>query len=115
MSKYTKTITLQTKGRNWTFVLMPDKAFDKLHNPEGQSNTAMTMANQYRTEFRKSDWSFVDIVHELGHVVYALAPTRSANLTTDDVEEVMCDIYSSNYFEIGLWASQIAECFFGRE
>lgn len=112
----TKTfIVINIKGRDWTFALLPDKTFDKLHNPEGQDNTAMTMVNQYKTDFRKSDWCLVDILHELGHVIYSLSPTRSANLTTGDVEEVMCDIYSSDYFVIGQWAGLIAEKFFGRE
>lgn len=108
-------IVIPIKGRDWTFTLLTDKAFDKLHNPNGEGNTAMTMVNQYKTDFKKSDWCFVDIIHELGHVIYSLSPTRSANLTTGDVEEVMCDIYSSDYFEIGLIAGRISEKFFGRE
>lgn len=108
-------ITLSIKGRDWEFILIPDKTFDKLHNSEGESNTAMTMTNQYRTEFRKSDWCLIDIIHELGHIIFSLSPTRSANLSTDDVEETMCDIYSSDYFEIGRLAGLIAEKFFGRE
>lgn len=113
--KSTNSIVLEIKGRQWTFVLMTDKAFDKLHNPNGESNTAMTMTNQYRTDFRKSDWSLIDIIHELGHIIYSLSPTRSAALSTDDVEEVMCDIYSTDYFDIGRFAGLIAEKFFGRE
>lgn len=108
-------IVLEIKGRSWEFSLVPDKTFDKLHNPEGEGNTAMTMVNQYKTDFRKSDWCLVDIIHELGHVIYSLSPTRSANLTTNDVEEVMCDIYSTDYFIIGHWAGLISEKFFGRE
>lgn len=108
-------IVIIVKGREWTFNLLTDKTYDKLHNSEGTHSTAMTLVNQYRTDFRKSDWCLVDIIHELGHVIYSLSPTRSANLTTNDVEEVMCDIYSSDYFEIGLIASRISEKFFGRE
>jgi hypothetical protein len=115
MTKTKNSITINIKGRDWQFVLVPDKTFDKMHNGDGGSRTAMTMVNQYRTDFRKSDWCLVDIIHELGHVVYSLSPTRSANLTPYDVEEVMCDIYSTDYFEIGKWAGMICEKFFGRE
>lgn len=108
-------IILNIKGRDWEIALIPDKTFDKLHNSDGSTHTAMTMVNQYKTDFRKSDWCLVDIIHELGHIVYSLSPTRSANLTTGDVEEVMCDIYSSDYFQIGVWAGLISEKFFGRE
>lgn len=113
MSK--NTLVLNIKGRDWTFTLLTDKAFDKLHNPNAEGNTAMTMTNQYRTEFRKSDWCVTDIIHELGHVVYSLSPTRSADLSSGDVEEIMCDIYSTDYFQIGVWTGLIAEKFFGRE
>ena len=115
MSKAKRSITLEIKGRPWTFTLMPDKAFDKLHNVDGGSRTGMTWASQYRVDFRASDWTLTDIIHELGHVVYAMAPTRSADLSVADVEETMCDIYSTDYFDIRLWSSRIAECFFGRE
>lgn len=108
-------IMLEIKGRNWEFVLMTDKAFDKIHNPNGESNTAFTMVNQYRVEFRKTDWCLVDIIHELGHVLYSMAPTRSANLEPGQVEETMCDVYSSDYFMIGVWAGLITEKFFARE
>jgi hypothetical protein len=108
-------INIQIKGRSWEFTLVPDKTFDKLHNVNDEGHTAMTMVNQYKTDFRKSDWCFVDIIHELGHVIYSLSPTRSVTLEGGDVEEVMCDIYSSDYFEIGLIAGRIAEKFFGRK
>ena len=115
MSTHSNSIVLSIKGRDWTFNLLADRTFDKLYNTMEEGNTAMTMANQYRTDFRKSDWCVVDIIHEIGHILYSLAPTRSANLSVADVEEVMCDIYSTEYFEIGLWVGRISEKFFGRE
>lgn len=108
-------IILPIKDRNWTFILMSDKAFDKVHNPAGETNTAMTLANQYTVHFRKSDWCFTDIIHELGHVYMAMNDTHVANLTPEQVEETMCQIIARNYFDIGKNANLIAEKFFGRE
>jgi hypothetical protein len=109
-------ITLPIRDRNWTFVLMTDKAFDKLHNTaENENNTAMTLANQYVVHFRKSDWCFTDIIHELGHVYMTMNDAHVANLKPEQVEETMCQIMARNYFDIGRNASLITEKFFGRE
>lgn len=109
------TITIEIKGRPWTFILMPDKRFDKLHNPEGDLATGMTMPNTYEVHFRKSDWCNVDIRHELGHVLFRMSEANAAELSPADVEEVMCEIYAKNYADIGVWSDRIAEKFFGRE
>lgn len=115
MSKYTKSITLSIKGRDWSFNLLADKTFDKLHNTEGESHTAMTLINQYRVDFRKSDWCLEDIIHELGHVLKSMSETHTTDLSSDQTEELMCQIIAKNYAEIGVWTSRIAEKFFGRE
>lgn len=108
-------ITLNIKGRDWEFILVPDKTFDKLHNQDGGARPAVTMPNQYRVEFRKSDWCLVDIIHELGHVLYHMNESGTADLTADQVEETMCQLMARNYFDIGRYAGLIAEKFFGRE
>lgn len=108
-------IILHVKGRDWTFTLVPDKTFDKHHNPNGELNTAMTSSSQYKVEFRKSDWCLSDIIHELGHVLKHMSHTGSVDMSTADMEELMCELYASNYADVGLWTSRIAEKFFGRE
>lgn len=108
-------ISLEIKGRSWTFVLVGDKSFDKQHNEDGGERPAVTMPNQYLVHFRKSDWCITDIIHELGHVLFSMSDVESANLTPDQVEEMMCQIIAKNYFDIGRWASLIAEKFFGRQ
>jgi len=102
MNKYTKSITISIKDRNWSFNLLADKTFDKLHNPVGdEHHCAMTMSNQYRVDFRKTDWCLEDIIHELGHVYKAMTETVTADLTPLQVEETMCQIMAKNYFDIG--------------
>jgi hypothetical protein len=108
-------ITLEIKGRTWEFILINDKTFDKHHNPNDEHRTAMTLPNQYCVHFRKSDWCFEDIVHELGHVLFHMSENHVADLTPDQVEEIMCQIMAKNYFDIGRFAGLIAERFFGRE
>lgn len=115
MSIKNNQIIVNIKGRDWTFILMSDKAFDKLNNADGGSRAGVTLPNQYICQFRKSDWCLTDIIHEIGHILYHMSETATAGLTPDQVEETMCQLVAKNYFHIGLWASLIAEKFFGRE
>lgn len=105
-------IVLKIKGRNWTFLLLTDRAFNKLHNPEGESNAAMTLFTKYEVHFAKTDWSLVDIRHELGHCYYAMSQVGSSELTPSQVEETMCSIFGAHGPEMSLIADRIAECFF---
>lgn len=106
-------IILLIKGREWTFKLFSDRAFNKLHNIEGnENNAAMTIPTMYEVHFAKSDWCMVDIRHELGHVLYAMTQTASASHDPDQVEETMCEIIGQNAPEIILWSDRIAERFF---
>jgi hypothetical protein len=115
MAKHELKITLQIKGRDWEFSIIPDKTFDKIHNPNDEGHSAMTLPNQYKVQFRKSDWCIKDIRHELGHVLKHMSHTGSVDLSAADMEELMCDQYASNYADVGLWTDKIAEKFFGRE
>lgn len=107
-------ITLKVKGRDWKFMLLTDKAFNKVHNPNDENNAAMTLPTKYEVHFSKSDWNIIDIRHELGHVFYAMAEVASSNLSPDQVEETMCSIIGQNYHEIGLLSDRVAECFFNK-
>jgi len=108
-------VTLNIKGRDWSFHLLTDRRFDKLHNEDGAVRAAVTMPNQYTAHFKKSDWCIKDIRHELGHVLYSMTLTSTSDLTPDQVEETMCEIIAEHSPEIILWADMIAEKFFGRE
>lgn len=105
-------IVIPIKGRNWTFYLLTDRAFDKLHNLNEEQNAAMTVPTSYSVHFAKNHWDLVSILHELGHVYYTMAEVNSSNLTPEQVEETMCSIIGANYQEIGLVAHRVAECFF---
>lgn len=105
-------IQQKVKGRNWNFILLTDRAFDKLHNPDGEQNAAMTLGPKYEIHFSKTEWCLVDIRHEIMHAFYAMAEVNSSALTPAQVEETMCEIVGVNYHEIGLISDRVAECFF---
>jgi hypothetical protein len=106
-------ITIPIKGRNWNFMLFSDRAFDKLHNsdPENNDNAGMTIFSQYEVHFPKSEWDLVDIRHEIGHILKFMCNTTSAELDSNQTEELMCEIIGNHGQEICMWADQIAERF----
>lgn len=108
-------ITIPIKGRDWKFVLMPDKRFDKLHNANDDGNVAMTCPTIYEVHFRKSDWDPATIRHEMLHVLYNMSLVGSAELTAMQVQETCAEIVGQHAIEIVLWSDRITEKFLGRE
>jgi hypothetical protein len=106
-----KEITLNIKGRDWKFKLLSDAKFNKLHNGDGGDRPGVTMPPNYEVHFRKSDWTLIDIRHELGHVLYHMSLTTSSDLTPDQVEETMCSIIGYHVPDIIVWSDRIAEKF----
>lgn len=104
--------TIKIKGREWKFLLLTDRQFDKIHNPEGQLNNAMTISSRYEVHFPKSSWNIVDIRHELSHCFYTMSSVNSSELTPLQVEETMCSIFGAHGPEMMLIADRVAECFF---
>lgn len=110
--KHLAVADIKVKGRLWKFILMTDRAFDKLHNANGGQNAAMTISTKYEVHFPKSCWDIVNIRHELGHVFYTMSSVNSSDLTPLQVEETMCSIFGSHGPEMMLIADRVAECFF---
>lgn len=109
--KHLASIIIPIKGRNWSFRLFSDKTFDKLHNPNGEENAAMTIFSQYEVHLPKSEWDIVDIRHECCHIFKHMANTGSAELDASQTEELMCEIFGNHGLEICLIADQVAERF----
>jgi hypothetical protein len=109
-------VTIEIKGRPWRFILLPDKRYDKLHNPDPDDiSAAITLPTTYEVHFRKSDWDIVTIRHELLHVLYNMSLVSSTNLSTEDVQELCAEIVAHHCSEIIVWSDRIAERFLGRE
>lgn len=108
-------ISINIKGRDWRFLLLPDKRFDKIHNPSDDGNVAMTLPTQYEVHFRRSDWDAATIRHEMLHVLYNMSLVGSANLDVTDVQEICAEIVGQHLPEMVLWTDRIIEKFLGRE
>lgn len=101
-------IVLKIKGREWTFLLLHDKAFIKIH---GDDAMAMTIPGKYEVHFRKSDWSTVAIKHEIGHILHFASLVSSSEMSTEDIVELMCEIIGEHCEEIILWTNRVVERF----
>lgn len=109
-------IVLSVKGRDWNFILIPDKRYDKLHNhTENDHSMAITLPTVYEVHFRKSDWDLGTIRHELLHVLYAMSLVGSTDLSISDVQEICAEIVGQHTPDVVLWTDRIAEKFLGRE
>lgn len=113
--KHLTELTIQIKGRQWSFRLFTDRTFDKLHNsnpdPEDNHNAGMTVFSQYEVHFPKSEWDIVDIRHEILHVYKFMCNTGSATLDADQTEELLCEIFGNDGLEMCLFADRVAERF----
>lgn len=105
-------ITLEIKGRPWKFVLVTDKRYDKLHNKNGEDSVAVTMQGLYEVHFKKSCWDLITIRHEIGHILYNMSLTGSAENTPEQVQEIYCEIIGHHWSDIGIWTDRVAEKFF---
>lgn len=110
--KHLASITRNIKGREWTFKLLSDRVFDKIHNPEGtEGNTGMTIFSRYEVHFSKSEWDLIDLRHEISHIYFFMSNTGSADLSALQTEETMCEIFGTHGLEMCLLADNVAECF----
>ncbi len=113
--KHLASITLPLKGKNWTFRLFTDRAFDKMHNssvdPDENDNAGMTVFSQYEVHFPKTEWDIVDIRHEILHIYKFMSHTGSATLDAGQTEELLCEIFGNHGLEMCMYADQVAERF----
>ena len=110
-------LTLNIKGKNWLFILLPDRSFDKQHNsdPEEEPASAITIPSIQEVHFRKTDLNPNVVAHELLHVLVQASLVGSASLSPQQVEELCCEIVGEHYAEIALWVTQILTRFMHKE
>lgn len=109
-------ISISIKGRQWKFILIADKRYDKLHNQDTAfASQAVTLPTTFEVHFRKSDWDVITIRHELLHVLFTMGLSSSAELDATQVQEICAEIVAHHTSEIVVWSDRITECFLGRE
>ena len=113
--KHLTSIVISIKGKEWHFRLFSDRVFNKVHNPEDEGNTAMTIQAKYEAHFRKSDWLPSTIKHEIGHILHFASLTGSSDLSAEASIELMCELIGEHTEEILLWSSRVTENFLNHD
>lgn len=110
-------LALNIKGKNWSFILLHDRSFDKLHNsnPDEGDASAITLSSTHEVHFRKSDLEPSVVAHELLHVLVNASLVGSADLSPAQVEELCAEIVGEHYAEIASWTNQILSRFMRKE
>lgn len=104
-------IIVTVKGRDWKFLLLTDRVFDKAHNSEDEGTIANTIEDKREVHFRKTDFTPKAVKHELAHVLHFESLVGSSELSPADSIELMCEIVGEHCEEIILWSNKITEYF----
>lgn len=103
-------LTLNIKGKNWHFITIADKSFDKkFPNEEGEEGetAAVTKSDENTVYIRKTKVTIPVIRHEIFHVIVFSSLIESSSLTKDQMEELSAEIVGEHASEIVLWAEQV--------
>lgn len=82
-------IIIKIRGQDWVIKLYTAEAF---YNKHEDSVAALTNAAEKEILFNDEELSLATVIHELTHAYFAASHVISANLTPDQVEEVMCEL-----------------------
>jgi hypothetical protein len=100
MSSYTTNV----KGTERTFNLLTERTYVKKH---GDESVGMTISNEHVVDIRAGELSFEVVCHELCHIYHFSSLVNSSDLTSEQTVELMCEIMSTHYFEIGRIANEV--------
>lgn len=101
-------ITLNIKGRNWHFIVLTDKMFDKkFTSSEDDETHAVTEPKENTVYFKKSLLTIPTIRHELFHVLIYSSLIESSSLDRLQMEELGAEIMGEHASEVVLWAETV--------
>ena len=81
--------TIRIRGQNWKIRLL---SFDMFIKTYGTAQSAITFPIERLIVFNDEDIKLSYTIHELTHAYFRASHTISANLSTHQVEEVMCEM-----------------------
>lgn len=79
-------------GLPWTAHFLPKKTFNRHHAEDGYDVAAVTVCDDKQIHFRRAKLTRETVIHELCHAyIFELGAAR-ADLNSDQLEEVYCDM-----------------------
>lgn len=106
MSRNVKELTYNIKGKNWKFIFLTTKTYEKKHGDDSDGIADVTTRT---VTFDKEVVTTGIVRHELMHVWVESSNTGSSDLKPDQVEEMCAVIFQEHGLEMCMLADQIVE------
>lgn len=90
-------VIVNIKGKDWKYILLSDRAYDKLH---GDTSNGITLPEECEVHVRKSALNTNILRHETSHIFHFSSLVETASLTALQTEEIMCEIFGEHGHEI---------------
>lgn len=100
----TPTHTLLIGNAHWQFFAYPTAKYKREF---GSDSEAICFPQDHQIYFRKPHITPETIMHELIHALIASSNTNSSALSSEQTEELICELIPAYYYELGLWTSQL--------
>ena len=100
------------KDLNWKFYMQTDRTYVREH---GADSDAVSYPHDKEVYFCKSRFLPSVIRHELIHIYVASSSINSANLTADQMEESIAEIYEQHGPEMQIIEDEILDFFMRRD
>lgn len=105
---YLETHTIVIRDVVWTVRLYAPKNYIKVN---GDDSRAITWVSSREIHCRPDFLDGVTLRHEVIHALVDSSHHISSDLDFDTFEELVCEIISEHYFDIGKWAEEIQKRF----
>ena len=105
------TLTVNIKGNEWTVKYLTPSQFRRECKIDGTDHAAAytTVDGTRKIILQKGDATLGIIRHEIAHAIVSEAPILSANLSSEQMEELMCEIVQKDWGLIAKLAEEIVE------
>lgn len=107
MKPYTATI----KGAPWTITKLSTKAYTKKH---GSGSEGMCVRDEKLIDIDTRWFTVATSIHEITHAFVSECYGHMIDLTADQTEELMCEIFSHHGEEILSYANKVVAHYKGK-
>lgn len=104
-----KKLTVKIKGYEWTIKVLSDTSFKK---KEASSYYHIVYPETREVILNRKYLTFSLVLHEICHAfIWSTDTEHTANMDSEDMEDLCVTVFSKNYFEIGGIAQRIIDFF----
>lgn len=103
-----KGLKIDIKGIEWTIYAEKNATYTRKH---GSDSEAITYTKDRIIYFNLNHFNPNPITHEIFHAYIASCGTNSSSLTTDQMEELACEIVAEHICDIQVIVKKILEYF----